>query len=138
MVSFRNPDESILRGSTNIVICAGDMKELISLIPKHSLKQIWINFPEPPAWHERSNDSQSDMITPSVIEQIDRTIKSDGELFIVSDNATYMRTLFDRFQSISHLKLEMTTSKSTKCSYFDRMFAKGGKSERYILQGKKA
>ena len=128
----------MLSGIQNVTVCAGDANELLSLIPAATLQEVWINYPEPPAWHERSTDSQSDLVTTSFLENLVPRLGASGEIFVVSDNGNYMRTLLERFQTLSGLEHDLSTSKSNKSSYFDRMFSKGGKSERYILRTKRA
>ena len=128
--------KAFCEGLDNLIVCAGDVRHLFSLIPEQALNNIYVNFPEPPAWHEEFSDSQNDLISSDFIRETVLALRSGGNLQIVSDNSSYMGKVYEKISSEPGFVSEFKTLKATGSSYFDRMFSKGGKTNRYQITAK--
>ena len=130
--SFEILVTSFLAGISNILVLSGDVNRLVPFLPDESMRGIYINFPEPPAWHEASNDSKSDLLSREFISALPCRLAEGGSVRILTDNGSYAATVLTRMREIQE-DASVRTFKSEGSSYFDRMFQRGGKSTRYEL-----
>jgi pentatricopeptide repeat protein len=128
--SFDIAFSGYLRGVTNVIVCCGDVRDALTFLKESSIREIHVNFPEPPACHEGESDSSTDLMTGEFIVSVLSKLSIDGNLKIVTDNSRYAEQLRSRFAG--H-KVNCRTVKSIGVSYFDRMFQRGGKSSRYEI-----
>jgi len=130
--SFEVLLSAFLHGITNLVVCSGDVRNLLESLEGFSFYEIHCNFPEPPACHERESDSTNDLLTPQFIKSIMLKLQKSGIFKVVMDNHRYAEQLIIRMRQ-SNPVVECKTMKSDGVSYFDRLFQKGGKSSRYEI-----
>ena len=123
---------AFLAGVTNILVCSGDVNQLLPSLPRRCLREIFVNFPEPPACHEGENDSKSDLLSCEFIAELPPKLTQGGSLQILTDNGNYASTILMRMRDVTK-NANCRTYKSEGGSYFDRMFQRGGKSMRYEL-----
>ena len=111
-------------GVENLFILCGDINRFTDLFPDNLFSDIHVNFPEPPAWHEKDTDSEGDLLTAEFLERILKL--RTGRLCILSDNKSYMEAVARR---LGHVQISKQRSDGT--SYFDRMFGK--KQDRFEI-----
>ncbi len=101
-------------GCDNIHVYRADVNDvLINCIPDHSLKGIYIFFPDP--WHKKKHNKRR-LIQSEFIEKLSQKIKSGGVLHIATDwedYATHIQSVLDEQKnfSLTHSKGDRPNTK---------------------------
>ena len=92
---YKGAKLAIEEGINNIVYLWSNARNLVSLLPGHSVSGIWITFPDP--WPQDSN-AKHRLTNPQLLKQYQQLLKPGGKLNFKTDN----RNLFD--WSVEQLK----------------------------------
>lgn len=84
-------------GLSNLLVVGGDAARLIpERLPRKLATHVYVNFPEPPAWHEANQDVSAaapHLLTHRFLRSLSRLLAPGGSLIIVSDNQSYLTSL---------------------------------------------
>ena len=69
-------------GLNNIKICQEDAMQVLSLIPMHSVDEVWLYFPDP--WPKTRHQKRR-IVQPPFVEQIARLLKVGGRFRLATD-----------------------------------------------------
>lgn len=134
----------ILENVDNVEVLCGDVGKLLPRIESDSLEFVCINYPEPPGWKE----SKLRIVSRSILSDIFRVLKSNGNLIILTDDAAYCSEMVQLFQADDIAKLYKSTHGEQlfvndipedyqSGSYFDRMWTNGNRTRRFYMQFEK-
>ena len=97
---------------SNLACIGGDAsKVLVRNVPRASVSQVVINFPEPPLWSGGDGESTFHLLTPEFFLLIHTALRKKGTLCILSDNVRYAVALA---RSLAHLSLSPAHQSDSK------------------------
>mmetsp|Transcript_68832 Transcript_68832/g.197370 ORF Transcript_68832/g.197370 Transcript_68832/m.197370 type:complete len:552 (-) Transcript_68832:48-1703(-) len=82
---------------SNLLVVGGDASHIVPRrLPKALATHVYVNFPEPPAWHEASGEvGATHLLTKRFLRSLSRLLVPGGALIIVSDNRSYLTSLME-------------------------------------------
>jgi tRNA G46 methylase TrmB len=116
----------------NLWILCGDARRISSIIPKASLAELHVNYPEPPPVNvvHIEEAMSSDVVTRAFLEGVRPLL--NGALHIVSDDKLYMHSVSNLVSDTWNVEVFPKSSKTLVDSYFARFFSK--KAKRWSIQ----
>ena len=147
----------------NLAILGGDASTIIPRhVPAKEVDKVFINFPEPPAWHGKSAaQNERHLLTETFFKDVKQVLKPGGMLTIWTDNLPYLRTLAQTVVTAGFQEADLTGAKALNklpvkdddvlshyfgkppvetghgtvaaSSYFHRLWISGNKAKRYYL-----
>lgn len=117
-----------------ITVLHADAAHLDRMIPKGSVDEIFINFPDPP--HTRWSAQR--MVTPSLLKSIAHVLVPGGTVVIATDDFDYIRWIHEDSKTLGDYfdTSKTATSKSMEdygTSYFDGLWSSRGRTDRAFL-----
>lgn len=113
-----------------IVVCAEGLSFSSHLLPNTTIKQVYINFPDP--WPKRRHHKNR-IIQQPFLQELERTIIAGGTLTFVTDDESY--SSYFQHAIVKHGRLmllpEQEIPKDYGYSCFEDIFKKQGKTIRY-------
>lgn len=92
------------RGLENIRVLQGDGRELLAVLPRHSLGRVFILFPDP--WPKGRHRNRR-IVQPDTLEHLRRVIKPGGELRLCTDDHSYIGWMCDQFHGHPAFKRQL-------------------------------
>jgi pentatricopeptide repeat protein len=123
----------------NLMIIGGEAHATFkSCIPDECLQEAYVNYPDPPVWEH----SKQRLLNAQFLTQINRALKPDQALVVVTDDEGYGKSVIKEFESLTDI-FESAFG-SEKClskvpdgygsSYFDRFWTNGKKTKRWFMK----
>lgn len=117
-----------------VTVIHADAAHLEKMIPKGSVDEIFINFPDPP--HTRWSAQR--MVTPTLLRSLATVLVPGGTVIIATDDFDYIRWVHEDSKSLGDFfdPEKTTTSKSIEgygTSYFDGLWSSRGRTDRAFL-----
>lgn len=117
-----------------VTVIHADAAHLEKMVPKGSVDEIFINFPDPP--HTRWSAQR--MVTPTLLRALATVLVPGGTVVIATDDFDYIRWVHEDSKSLGdYFDPEKTvTSKSIEgygTSYFDGLWSSRGRTDRAFL-----
>ena len=120
----------------NVWIICGDARLVPFFLPKKSVSEIHINYPEPPPVNSTNIEEEmsSDIVTKKFLSDCKFELMSpnSSKLQIVSDNKLYINTVNNIVNDALNVEVFPKSSKTLVDSYFARFFSK--KAKRYCIE----
>ena len=117
-----------------ITVLHADAAYLDKMVPKGSVDEVFINFPDPP--HTRWSAQR--MVTPTLLKSLASVLVPGGTVVIATDDFDYIRWIHDDSKSLGEY-FDAEKTKSSKSiegygtSYFDGLWSSRGRKERAFL-----
>ena len=119
--------------SNLLVVCGEALKTTQHYFPDASVSEVYINFPDP--WPKRRH-SKFRLIQAPFVKEIGRTLKQDGRVIVVTDDAQYSKQVIREFRgklfdSIYPHPYYVTDYPDYGTSYFEDLWREKGKLIHY-------
>jgi len=85
----------------NVIIYRDDARILLKQIANDAIENVYLLFPDP--WPKKKHHKRR-IVTNEFLEEVARVLKSDGKLFVATDDSSYQEWMIDIFQNQSHLQ----------------------------------
>ncbi|KAM9962169.1 hypothetical protein ACTFIR_005057 [Dictyostelium discoideum] len=135
---FQIWSKMILEAIDNLYIVGGDAHgSLKEIIPDNILNEVYINYPNPPVWSGAER-----LINELFLIEINRCLKKDGTLTIVTDDKDYSDQIIDILTKSKKLLKIYKPVKETHLiqlsedygySYFNKLWNNGQRVKRYCI-----
>ncbi|KAM9991305.1 hypothetical protein ACTFIZ_004698 [Dictyostelium cf. discoideum] len=135
---FQIWSKMILEAIDNLYIVGGDAHgSLKEIIPDNILNEVYINYPNPPVWSGAER-----LINELFLIEINRCLKKDGTLTIVTDDKDYSDQIIDTLTKSKKLLKIYKPVKETYLiqlsedygySYFNKLWNNGQRVKRYCI-----
>eukprot|EP01130_Rhizamoeba_saxonica_P004608 TRINITY_DN1878_c0_g1_i1.p1 TRINITY_DN1878_c0_g1~~TRINITY_DN1878_c0_g1_i1.p1 ORF type:complete len:132 (-),score=33.55 TRINITY_DN1878_c0_g1_i1:99-494(-) len=122
-----------LKDVKNLGLLAGDAENLVSNnIANRSIKEIYINFPEPP------HSGEDKLFNHSFIDRLKGILTKDGKVYVLTDDEAYkckIHSLFMDHKFICEIdgEKEQVGEVFKHNSFFDEIWEKRGRDKRFYL-----
>ena len=81
------------RGIRNVLIHAGDARDVIAWLPQASIARVFILFPDP--WPKKRHHRRR-VVTPEHLDPLQRVMKPEAELRVATDIPDYVRQTLEQ------------------------------------------
>ncbi|KAN0039508.1 hypothetical protein ACTA71_007297 [Dictyostelium dimigraforme] len=135
---FQIWSKMILEAIDNLYIVGGDAHgSLKEVVPDNILHEVYINYPNPPVWAGAER-----LINELFLIEINRCLKKDGTLTIVTDDKDYSDQIIDTLSKSKKLQKIYKPVKETYLiqlsedygySYFNKLWNNGQRIKRYCI-----
>lgn len=117
-----------------IVLCGEGFLATSLYFPKHSVSEVFVNFPDP--WPKRAH-AKHRIINPSFVEEMNRILTAKGMMTLVTDDVDYSAIMVDcllgnaSFESTCPDPFYHTDHQGYGSSYFEQLWREKGREIRY-------
>ncbi|KAK5576243.1 hypothetical protein RB653_007384 [Dictyostelium firmibasis] len=135
---FQIWSKMILEAIDNLYIVGGDAHgSLKEVVPDNILHEVYINYPNPPVWAGAER-----LINELFLVEINRCLKKDGTLTIVTDDKDYSDQIIETLSKSKKLQKIYKPVKETYLiqlsedygySYFNKLWNNGQRVKRYCI-----
>ncbi|KAN0027674.1 hypothetical protein ACTFIU_010647 [Dictyostelium citrinum] len=135
---FQIWSKMILEAIDNLYIVGGDAHgSLKEIVPDNILHEVYINYPNPPVWAGAER-----LINELFLVEINRCLKKDGTLTIVTDDKDYSDQIIETLTKSKKLQKIYKPVKETYLiqlsedygySYFNKLWNNGQRVKRYCI-----
>ncbi|GAM18119.1 hypothetical protein SAMD00019534_012940 [Acytostelium subglobosum LB1] len=135
---FQIWSKMILESIDNLYLMAGDAHEVLkSNVPTGTLDEVYINYPNPPVWPGAKR-----LIDHDFLVEINRSLKKDGTLTIVTDDKPYADSIVLVLRQSKKLaRIYKPVKEDYICpleedygySYFNKLWSNGQRMKRYCI-----
>jgi len=87
----------VLRNINNLFIICGDSYLSLRSLPRSSVSEIFINFPDPP----HSIDNKDFLFTPIFIKRVSRVLTEESKITILTDDNQYRNLINQKFEDFN-------------------------------------
>eukprot|EP01133_Synstelium_polycarpum_P000201 gene201-243_t len=127
-----------LESIDNLYVMGGEAHSVIkNTVPKEVLDEVYINYPNPPVWENAAR-----LIDHDFLVEINRTLKHDGTLTIVTDDQAYAESVVHILRQSKKLaRIFKPVKQDYICnldedygdSYFNKLWTNGQRMKRYCV-----
>lgn len=125
----------------NLLVVCGDGRIVTeAYIPNSSVKEVYINFPDP--W-PKDRHAKHRIVQPSFVSELERILQREGLATIATDDVAYSEQIIDifhaneAFRSIHPAPFYQNTQPHYGNSFFERLWRSKGRSIRFHSFNKK-